>query len=121
MRRHRWLITLISSRATFGPHGVDLLEHVLRVLEDHPATGEAKLEAFAMLNGVVVLLVQNELAVDPAAQQRQLAYLFHAAGTGRYPRLAQLMTGSPTAPPQPVDRFEQILSRVLTGLLGPQT
>jgi AcrR family transcriptional regulator len=121
MHRHLWLTELIATRPTFGPHGIDLLEHVLHVLEHHPATGEAKLEAFAMLNAMAVLFVQNERAVDAAARQRQVAYLYHAASAGRHPQLAALIAGSSAAGTPPSDRYEQILRRVLAGLLDPET
>jgi hypothetical protein len=62
MRRHRWLATLVAARPVLGPQGIALLEHVLHVLEPHPASIAAKLEAFAMLNAVTAVFVQNELA-----------------------------------------------------------
>ncbi|MFI0712341.1 hypothetical protein ACH4SK_17160 [Streptomyces inhibens] len=37
MRRHPWLPTLVITRPTLGPNGIDLLEHLLDVLADHPA------------------------------------------------------------------------------------
>jgi len=116
MRRHPWLVILVATRPTLGPHGVALLEHVLDVLHPHPADPAAKLEAFAMLNAITVLFVQSELAGGSAAQQRNAAYLQHIAATGGYPRIAQLFG---QALPAPADRYAGILTRVLTGLLGP--
>ena len=118
MRRHPWLVTLVIARPTLGPNGLTLLEHVLDVLAPHPADGTSKLEAFAMLNAVTAVFVQNELVGGSAAQQRNAAYLQHAATTGDHPRLAQLLAqASPTAA-GPADRYGDILARILAGLLG---
>ncbi|MDG3010629.1 hypothetical protein G4X40_10755 [Rhodococcus sp. D2-41] len=63
MRRHPWLPALVIGRPTLGPHGADLLEHVLDVLADHPTHPARKLEAFALINGLTALFVQNGVAV----------------------------------------------------------
>ena len=75
MRRHPWLVVLITTRPVLGPNGLALLEHVLDVLDRHPAEIQAKLEAFAMLNAITVLFVQNELAGGSATPRRNAAYL----------------------------------------------
>ena len=79
MMRHPWLPALVITRATLGPRGADLLEHVLHVLQDHPADPASKLEAFAILMTVTASFAQHEAAGDQAAQQRQAAYLDHVA------------------------------------------
>ena len=118
MLRHRWLPALVITRATLGPHGVDLAEHVLNVLADHPADPPAKLEAFGILMAVTATIVQNEVATDPALRQRQAVYLRHVAEAGGHPRLAALLDTAVT-PADPADRFTAVLSRVLSGLLAP--
>jgi AcrR family transcriptional regulator len=119
MRRHPWLPALLSTRAGFGPHGVDLLEHVLSVLADHPADAATKLEAFAVLNAATAMFAQAE-AAGPAAPEeraRQVAYLHSVAAAGRHPRLAELLAAA--APPaEDADRFPGLLARILAGLLG---
>lgn len=117
MRRHTWLPTLVTTRATLGPNGVDLLEHVLAVLADHPADGPVKLEAFALLNALVATHVHNETAAGSEPTRRQTAYMRHVAAEGGHPRLAEALTRE-TADPGSADRFDDVLSRVLTGLLG---
>jgi hypothetical protein len=94
---------------------------VLLLLRDHPASAEAKLELFAMLNGTAALFVQNELAGEAASVQRQAEYLIHAAGTGRFPLLAEALGELPAAStPRPAeDRFAELLERVLAGVAGP--
>ncbi len=119
MRRHLWLATLVATRPVLGPNGVTLLEHVLDVLEPHPADTATKLEAFAILNAVTAIFVQNELGGGPAAQQRNASYLSHAVTTGEYPRLAQLLRQASSPAVGPADRYGDILARVLAGLLGP--
>jgi len=123
LRRHPWLVGLITTRPVLGPNGIALLEHVLAVLAPHPADMAAKLEAFAMLSGITAQFVQYELAGGSAAYRRNAAYLQHAATSGEHPRLAQLLSQAPaTAGPaggyDPADRYSDILSRILLGLLG---
>jgi AcrR family transcriptional regulator len=124
VRRHPWLADLMITRPVIGPNGVRLLEHVLAVLAGHPADVTTKLEAFAMLHGITALLIQHELADGSALQQRNAAYLHHAATSGEWPQLTHLLSQDP-APADPAGgadpalRGRQILARILTGLLGP--
>jgi len=123
MRRHVWVAGLVITRPSLGPNGVAVLEHVLAVLEPHPADNGSKLEAFAMLNGITALFVQHELTSGSAAQQRMTAYLHHAATSGEHPRLARLLAQAPAAAGptdnyDPADRYGDIVTRILTGLLG---
>lgn len=122
MLRHPWLPTLVITRATLGPRGVDLIEHVLNVLKDQPAGPAVKLEAFGILMAVTATFVQHEAAGDQAAQQRQAAYLHHITAAGQHPQLAALLATA-TPPTDPADQFTTLLTRILTGLLAttPQT
>lgn len=120
MRRHPWLPVLVVTRPVLGPHGADLLEHLLDVLADHPAEPARKLEAFAVLNALTALFVQNELAAaDPTAERRS-AYLHHVAAAGDHPRIAALLAGAAVPPEDgpPPDRFGTVLVRALSGVLG---
>ena len=117
MRRHPWLPTLVVTRPTLGPHGIDLLEHLLDVLADHPAEPAHKLEAFAMLNALTALFVQNELAAAGVGAQRQSSYLSQVATAGTHPRISALLAA--TQPERNSrDRFATVLTRALTGVLG---
>jgi AcrR family transcriptional regulator len=121
IRRHPWLASLIITRPVLGPNGLALLEHVLAVLEQHPASTAAKLEAFAILGATAAMFVQNEQAGGSARQQRNAAYLQHVLAGGGHPRLAGLLAQQPalpeaTAPVQ--DPYRGILARILTGLLA---
>jgi AcrR family transcriptional regulator len=119
-RRHRWLAGLAMTRPVIGPNGTALIEHFLTLLQGHPASIGAKMEAFGMLNGITAAFALQEQA-DPGLQARNLAYLSYALTSGAHPRLAALL--SPQAellPPEEVaDRYPDLIARVLTGLLGP--
>ena len=127
IRRHPWLVTVVTTRPVLGPHGLAVLEHVLEVLAPHPADMAAKLEAFAMLNSVTTQFAQSELADGSAAQQRNAAYLHYATTTGGHARLAELLAqgsaagAGPAAEPsyEPADHYGDVITRILTGLLGP--
>lgn len=126
MRRHPWLPALLITRPVLGPNGLILLEHALEALAPHPATVAAKLDAFAILNAATALFAQNELTGGPARQERNAAYLQHALTAGHHPQLAELLAPAPLAQAilpgpaaHPADRYRDILSRILTGLLTP--
>ncbi len=117
LRRHRWLAGLVITRPVIGPNGTAMIEQFLTLLQEHPAGIAAKMEAFAMLNGVTAAFALQEQA-DPGLQARNLAYLGHAYASGEHPLLQALM--SPQAPPEePADRYPVIIARILTGLLSP--
>ncbi len=120
MRRHPWLPPLVITRSVLGPRGLALLERFLEVLAAHPASTEAKLEAFAILNAATALFVQNELGGGSARQQRNAAYLHDALASGRHPRLAELLSAASPAGSEPdtADRYRDVLGRILTGLLA---
>jgi AcrR family transcriptional regulator len=119
-RRHRWLAGLTMTRTVIGPNGTAVIEHFLTLLQGHPASTEAKMEAFGMLNGITAAFALQEQA-DPGLQARNLAYLSHALTSGRHPRLAALLSPQAQLPPpeELADRYPDIVARVLTGLLGP--
>ena len=121
LRRHPWLPTLVVTRPVIGPNGIAMLEHFLAVLENHPASLQAKMEAFAMLNGLTATSVLYELAGGSDLQARNVAYLQYAIASGEHPRLAALLSqqpGSPAEPTDPASSYSDILARVLTGVLG---
>ncbi len=81
LRRHRWLAGLSVTRPVIGPNGLALMEHVLEMLRPHPAGAAAKMEAFAMLNGVTAAFALQELAEPgPAGAQRRLPAARHRLG-----------------------------------------
>lgn len=95
MHRHPWLVPLVTAQPAVGPNSLDLVEHALTVLADHPAPAGLKLQAFAMLNGIVALFTQTEIAgarrrgglTVEQWQEAQMTYLLHvAAGTPAWRR-----------------------------------
>ena len=112
-RRHPWLVDLVTTRPVVGPNGVDVVEHVLAVLADHPADDGTKLIAYAMLNSIVASLAQNERS--GADNLRSARYVAHVVAEGRHPHIAALKVGPPV---EGEDLFPGILGRVLTGLLA---
>lgn len=118
MRRHPWLASLIITRPVLGPSGLALLEYVLAVLEQHPASTAAKLEAFAILTSTAAMFVENEQAGGSARQQRNAAYLQHELAAGTRPRLAALLAQPGPLDPPSQDPYRGILARILSGLLA---
>ncbi|ARF58480.1 TetR/AcrR family transcriptional regulator [Streptomyces gilvosporeus] len=118
MRRHPWLPAMVMGRPALGPHGIDLLEHVLDVLADHPADPARKVEAFALLSGLTALFVENETAAADTGATRRAAYLRHVAAAGHHPRITALLAALPPDDDTPRDRFDTVLARSLTGVLG---
>jgi AcrR family transcriptional regulator len=119
-RRHRWLAGLTMTRPVIGPNGIAAIEHFLTLLQGHPASIGAKMEAFAMLNGITAAFALQEQA-DQGLQARNLAYLGHALTSGLHPRLAALLSPQAQLPPpeELTDRYPDLIARILTGLLGP--
>ncbi|WP_433290393.1 TetR/AcrR family transcriptional regulator [Pseudonocardia sp. CA-142604] len=112
-RRHPWMADLAISHPVVGPNAIEVIEHVLAVLADHPVSDGDKLIAFAMLNAVVASVAQNELSpTDRSAGARR--YVAHVAAEGKHPHLAALEFPSPPTE----DPFPEILRRVLSGLLA---
>ena len=100
-----------------------MIEHFLVLLAGHPAPLSAKLEAFALLNGVTATTVLYEQAGGPALQERNVAYLGHVIASGSHPRLTELVAGAapdpaPAADAVTADRYPDLLARVLLGILG---
>jgi AcrR family transcriptional regulator len=117
MLRHPWSPELVLTRPALGPRGVDLLEHVLALLADHPAAPARKLEAFAVMNATTAAFALNKLGA--AGRSRPDAYLAHVVAAGGHPHLSATLAGVAPAAVNPGDRFESVLADVLTGLLGP--
>jgi AcrR family transcriptional regulator len=119
-RRHGWLAGLAMTRPVIGPNGTALIEHFLTLLQGHSAGVGAKMEAFGMLNGITAAFALQEQA-DPGLQARNLAYLGYALTSGGHPGLAAFLSPQAQLPPpeELQDRYPDIITRVLTGLLGP--
>lgn len=110
-RRHRWLADVRQGSARLGPNTVDLFEVGVAALSAVRADARSKMEAIAMLLGVVTLFAQQEA--------HGAAVAFPALDEGRWPRLAALLGAPPvqSAPPAE-DLFERSVVGVVAGVLG---
>lgn len=111
-RRHPWLVELFLSGPTVGPRGVDVTEHFLALLADHPAPDTDKLVAWGVFNAVVATMSRDALA-PPGRGAR---YLASAVARGGHPHLAAL--DAATFARAPGDLFKEVLTKVLRGLLA---
>jgi AcrR family transcriptional regulator len=117
-RRHPWLLDLVPGRVGIGPRAVDHLEYALAALAGLDVAGPVKLEAVAMLNGIVALAVRTELTVGDSTASwsaAQAEFLGAVVAAGGHPNLAAALAD---APPVPEDALlDRILPRMLAGLL----
>ncbi|MFH8612377.1 TetR/AcrR family transcriptional regulator C-terminal domain-containing protein [Streptomyces sp. NPDC018029] len=122
LRRHPWLVHVMSTVYGSSPNALRYLEHCLGVLEGLDAPYGTKMELIAMVNGTAMTAVANEIAIAErtrglpwSAEQEQevrFAYLAAQVASGAYPRLAGMLAQAP--PPGDADEsFERALRRLL--------
>lgn len=120
-RRHPWLLDLVPGHVGPGPRAVDQLEYALAALTELEVAGPAKLEAVAMLNAIVALVVRTELAVDSSTtawSAAQAEFLGAVVTAGHHPHLAAaLAEASGAAPASENDLLDRILPKMLAGIL----
>jgi AcrR family transcriptional regulator len=109
-RRHRWLVDVRQGRASLGPSAVDLFERGLAALVPLPIDDRRKMEAIAMLIGVVTLFAQQEAHVSAVA--------FPAPDGERWPLLAIALRGAPPDPAPAADLFDRAVLGAVSGVLG---
>ncbi|MCX4745067.1 TetR/AcrR family transcriptional regulator [Kitasatospora sp. NBC_01287] len=124
LRRHPWAVTIMRTRASFGPNSLRYTEFFLGALAGAELSGGRKMEALAMLNGYLCQFVEWERATliavrDPQQWQRDLvSYLTGVASSGDYPNIAAALS-SGNAPMDPQASFERFLEKLLTVLVEP--
>ncbi|WP_073862590.1 TetR/AcrR family transcriptional regulator [Streptomyces sp. CB01249] len=125
---HPWLLDATATRTPLGPQTVTYLERALAALAGLDAAPRTKLEAIAILNAVVSTLTRTEVnqrlagQTIPQWQRAEAEYLTQIALAGHHPHLAAALTGQPPEPEESPDSLlSRILTRVLTGLLQPDT
>jgi AcrR family transcriptional regulator len=119
-RRHPWILDIAPGRVALGPSTVDVLEYALTTMQDLEVPAGPKIEAFALVNGFVALLVRTEMALGGAAaewQEAQAEYLASVVTAGRHPHLAAAFADPSPVPPAETDLLDGVLPRVLSGLL----
>jgi len=129
-REHPWLLQLVVSGqiavAMMGPALIDYTERVVAAMSELQVSGRTKMEASAMLNGVVGLFVTDETAAagntSPQAQAANAQYLADRVGDGEHPYLAAVLAAAPMDPAQEAarsaDLFDRVVVNVMAGLLG---
>ncbi|QYN32374.1 TetR/AcrR family transcriptional regulator [Pseudonocardia sp. DSM 110487] len=117
-RRHPWLLDLVPGHVGIGPRAVDQLEYALAALAGVDVAGPVKLEAVAMLNGIVALAVRTELSVGDSTASwsaAQAEFLGAVVSAGGHPHLAAALADAPPVPEDAI--LDRILPRMLAGLL----
>lgn len=112
-RRHPWLLEIHPGATGIGPNGVAYLEQGLAALSGLDRPARVKLEAIAMLSGVVSLFARDEGSTHATTAQ----YLHAVVTPERYPHLAAALAGA-SSTSDPEDLFERVLGNLLAGLLG---
>ena len=109
-RRHPWIADVRQAVATPGPHVMDHFERCLAVLAPLPVEVSAKMEAVALLTGVVTLFAQQ--AAGGAATRLSVD------SARRWPHLSAVLDRTaPASEPRP-DLFGRVLTGAIRGVLG---
>ncbi|MFG2643995.1 TetR/AcrR family transcriptional regulator [Streptomyces sp. NPDC048370] len=123
LHRHPWVIRLMTTGYAFGPNALRFLEGCLACLDGLDLPGGTKMELIATVNGTVMTIVANELALAERArglpwseQQEQAvrgAYLMERLAGGAYPRLAAVFGAAGVERLDPEEIFDRTLGRAL--------
>lgn len=113
-RRHPWLLAASLRGGALGPHATDYFEDCLRIMAPLTCGTAAKMEAIAMIIGIVSLFARGTPEQPPAVDP---STIFAAASAQRHPHLLAALTTPDHAPP-PRDMFARTVRSVLSGLLA---
>ncbi|WP_406057005.1 TetR/AcrR family transcriptional regulator [Streptomyces sp. NBC_01077] len=123
LHRHPWVIRLMTTGYAYGPNALRFLEYCLGCLDDLDLPGGTKMELIATVNGTVMTIVANEIALAERArslpwsgeqeQAVRTAYLTRQLTGGGYPRLAAVLAGAGAEPLDAEEVFDRTLGRVL--------
>ncbi|MGS0684931.1 TetR/AcrR family transcriptional regulator [Nakamurella sp. GG22] len=109
-QRHPWLLEA-SMRGTAGPNATNYFERCLEILAPLTCAPSTKMEAIAMMTGVVSLFARA--ATDAASSPTNP---FSAIDPESHPNLTAALARSDPSPHE-VDLFERTIRSVLLGLL----
>ena len=115
-RRHPWLLAVDLPARTLGPHVLDYFDRCLAILGPIHTSTATKMEAIAMITGVVSLFVRNEAGAGSRAVSP--TQLFAAASPERHPHLVAALSRPGPPPPAGAELFERTLRSLLQGLLA---
>ena len=112
-RRHPWLLEAAARGGALGPNAMNYFEYCLRIMAPLTCGTPAKLEAVAMITGVVSLFAR----LSPGqARQATPAHLFQGADPQAHPHLVAAL-GDPTPPAPRVELFDRTVRSILRDLL----
>jgi AcrR family transcriptional regulator len=116
--RHPWMLEVSPGSTAMGPNGVAYLEQGLAALSGLERPGNVKLEAIAMLSGVVSLFARDAATTGETGRAATAAYLGAVLAEGRHPHLAAALTSGAPAQPGQEALFDRVVGGLLAGLLG---
>ena len=110
-RAHPWLVVAGLGSGPIGPNALRYFDRCLAIMAAVPASNAAKMEALAMLTGVVTLFAR------PAASQPvDPRILFSALDPEAHPTLAAALASAEPSTSRP-DLFVRTIRSLLSGLL----
>ncbi|MCK0090577.1 TetR/AcrR family transcriptional regulator [Rhodococcus sp. HNM0563] len=118
--KYPWLLDLPVESMRIGPRTIDFLEYSLRAMASVDVPGHVKMQAIAVLNSLVQQFARAEVSGGESRRMRltaQVAYLHKIAEQGDHPFVAAALA-HPGADDAPGDMFDQVLRRVLEGVLA---
>ena len=110
---HSWLSKAAFGSGPAGPHALRYFDGCLAIMVGLPASAATKMEALAMLTGVVSLFARAAASQPPDPR-----ILFAALDPQAHPHLTTALA-APDQPERQPDLFQRTLTSVLSGLLRP--
>lgn len=121
--RHPWLLDLTLGPTPLTPSSVAFLEYALATLANVDVPAGLKMEAIAMLNGLVAMVCRLEVTTGTSTQawqDAQVEFLTAVVAAGYHPHLAAAVQSPPSPSPSSndgTDLIDRVLPRVLSGIL----
>ncbi len=112
-RRHPWLLEASLRSSGFGPNATDYFEDCLRIMAPLTCGFSTKMEAIAMITGVVSLFARATVVERPPVTSDDI---FAAVSPDRHPHLLAALT-TPDRSSARQDMFARTVRSVLRGLL----
>lgn len=113
--RHPWLLEATRSTGSFGPNALRFFDVCLAILTPVEVPTSRKMEALAMMTGVVTLF-----AAPPPPEDVDPTRLFAAvvADPESFPHLCRALADPASGGQAPEDLFDRTVLALLTGLLS---
>jgi AcrR family transcriptional regulator len=124
--RHPWLATIWTTRPTFGPNRLRVIEYALSCVDGLGLSIDEMLTIIMSLNGFVRVAVQGELSEAEAVRRtklteeewrlRQSPYVQKILDGGEYPLFAKVITDAAIPHMDPDRQFRTGLEHLLDGI-----